>query len=105
RRDILDRLRSAGPLQSREIPDTSVVPWASTGWTNKKNVTQMLEYLMMRCEVAIAGRAGRERLWDLAERVYPTVVHVPSIEEAERIKNERRLGSLGIARARGTALP
>jgi uncharacterized protein len=105
RRDILDRLRSAGPLQSRDIPDTSVVPWASTGWTNKKNVTQMLEYLMMRCEVAIAGRAGRERLWDLAERVYPTDVHVPSVEEAEVIKNERRLASLGIARARGTALP
>jgi uncharacterized protein len=105
RRDILERLRSAGPLQSRDIPDTSVVPWASTGWTNKKNVTQMLEYLVMRCEVAIAGRAGRERLWDLAERVYPTEVDVPSFEEAERIKNERRLASLGIARARGTALP
>ena len=81
------------------------MPWASTGWTNKKNVTQMLEYLMMRCEVAIAGRAGRERVWDLAERVYPTVVQVPSVEEAELIKNERRLASLGIARARGTALP
>ena len=43
RRDILDLLGSAGPLSSRDIPDTCVVPWASTGWTNNRNVTQMLE--------------------------------------------------------------
>ena len=60
-----------------------MVPWASTGWTNNRNVTQMLEFLMMRGEIAIAGRVGRERLWDLAERVYPADVVVPSVEEAE----------------------
>ena len=59
RRDILDLLGSSGPLSSRDIPDTCVVPWASTGWTNNRNVTQMLEFLMMRGEVAIAGRVGR----------------------------------------------
>jgi uncharacterized protein len=48
--------------------------------------------------VAVAGRADRERLWDLAERVYPADVTVPSVEEAERTKNERRLASLGVAR-------
>jgi uncharacterized protein len=105
RRDILDRLGSSGPLTSRDIPDTCVVPWASTGWTNNRNVTQMLEFLMRRGEVAIAGRVGRERVWDLAERVYPADVHVPSVDEAERIKNERRLRALGIARAKGTAVP
>jgi uncharacterized protein YcaQ len=105
RRDLLDRLAESGPLPSREIPDTSVVPWPSTGWTNNRNVTQMLEFLMMRGEIAIAGRIGRERLWDLAERVYPSGVAVPSAEEAERIKNERRLRSLGIARAKGTKMP
>src|SRR3954449_6954114 len=105
RRDVLDLLGRSGPLVSREIPDTAVVPWASTGWTNKRNVTQMLEFLLMRGEIAIAGRVGRERLWDLAERVYPADVVVPPVEEAERIKNERRLASLGIARAKGTALP
>jgi uncharacterized protein len=105
RRAILKQLRKDGPVTSRDIPDTCVVPWASTGWTNNRNVTQMLELLMMRGEVAIAGRVGRERLWDLPERVYPTDLAVPTVEEAERIKNERRLTSLGIARAKGTALP
>jgi uncharacterized protein YcaQ len=105
RRDILDRLSGSGPLTSREIPDTCVVPWASTGWTNSRNVTQMLEYLTMRGEVAIAGRVGRERLWDLPERVYPADVHVPSVDEARQIRNERRLRSLGIARVKSTPMP
>ena len=105
RRDILELLGSSGPLASRDIPDTCVVPWASTGWTNKRNVTQMLEFLMMRGEVAIAGRVGRERLWDLAERVYPADVVAPSVEEARRAKDERRLASLGIARQKSTAMP
>jgi uncharacterized protein YcaQ len=105
RRDILARLGDSGPLGSRDIPDTSVVPWASTGWTNNRNVTQMLEILMLRGEIAIAGRAGRERLWDVPERVYPSDVVVPPVEEATRIRNVRRLASLGIARAKGTKMP
>jgi uncharacterized protein len=105
RRDILERLAGSGPLTSRDIPDTCAVPWASTGWTNNRNVTQMLEFLMLRGEIAIAGRVGRERVWDLAERVYPADVVVPSVDEARRTKDERRLKSLGIARAKGTALP
>ena len=82
-----------------------MVPWASSGWTNNRNVTQMLELLMLRGDVAIAGRVGRERLWDVAERVYPADVEIPSVEEAERRKNERRLASLGIARQTARAMP
>jgi uncharacterized protein YcaQ len=105
RRDVLDLLARSGPLASREVPDTAVVPWASTGWTNNRNVTQMLEFLMARGEIAISGRVGRERVWDLAERVYPADVVVPSVEEAHRARNERRLSSLGIARRKTTAMP
>jgi uncharacterized protein len=105
RRDILELLGVSGPLTSREIPDTCVVPWASTGWSNNRNVTRMLECLLMRAEIAIAGRVGRERHWDLAQRVYPGDVDVPSVEEANRIRNERRLASLGIARRKSTKMP
>ena len=104
RRDILDLLERSGPLSSREIPDTCVLPWASSGWTHNRNVTMMLELMEGRGEVAIAGRVGRERLWDLAGRVYPAV-ESPPVEEAERIKNERRLAALGIARAQARAMP
>jgi uncharacterized protein len=105
RRDVLERLAASGPLASRDIPDTSVVPGASSGWTNNRNATQMLELLMMRGEIAISGRVGRERLWDLAEHVCPADAHVPSVDEARRIKNERRLRSLGIARVKSTPQP
>jgi uncharacterized protein YcaQ len=105
RRDILRLLKRSGALSSRDVPDTAVVPWPSTGWTNNRNVTQMLEFLQMRGEVAISGRIGRERIWDLPERVYPSDVEVPSAEEATRRQNELRLKSLGIARRRTTAVP
>ncbi|MGH2489163.1 MAG: winged helix-turn-helix domain-containing protein, partial [Candidatus Limnocylindria bacterium] len=105
RRDVLDRLRTVGPLLSRDIPDTSVVAWPSSGWTNNRNVTQMMEFLMMRGEVAIAGRRGRQRLWDLAERVYPVNTPVVPMDESLRVRRERRLRSLGIAREKAPAMP
>ncbi len=104
RRDVLNRLEQSGPLLSRDLPDTSAVPWPSSGWTNNRNVTQMLEFLVMRAEVAVSGRRGRQRLWDLAERVHPDLPPM-SVQEARRLRDERRLQSLGIARARGPAMP
>jgi uncharacterized protein len=104
RRDIIRRLRSSGSLKQSELPDTCVKPWASSGWNNDKNVAMMLEFMTQRGEVAVAGRTGRDRLWDLAERVYPDAPIVPP-DEAEKIRNEKRLRSLGIARARGPECP
>jgi uncharacterized protein YcaQ len=103
RRDVLDLLRASGPLPSRDIPDTSVVSWQSKGWTGNRNVTQMLEFLSARGEVATAARNGRERLWDVAERVYPRVTSVP-LAEARQIMAERRLRALGIARPEVTGV-
>jgi hypothetical protein len=98
RRNVLDLLRRLGPLPSRDVPDTSVVPWASTGWTNDRNVTQLLEFLAACGEVAVSGRIGRHRVWDLAERVYPSKVTVVPADEARAIRDENRLRSLGVAR-------
>jgi hypothetical protein len=104
RLDILARLGAMGPLPARDLPDACRVPWRSTGWTNNRNVTQMLEFMVRRGEVAVAGRSGGERLWDLATRVYPDDPVVPA-GEALRSRNERRLRALGIARARGPECP
>lgn len=104
RRDILARLGSAGPLPSRELPDTCAVPWGSSGWTNERNVTQLLELMARRGEVAVAGRKARERLWDLAERVYPDDPVLPA-DEARLERDRRRLRALGIARANGPEQP
>ena len=104
RRDILELLSAAGPLTSRELPDTCEIPWKSTGWTNNRNVTQMLEIMVKRGEVAVAGRQGNERLWDLADRVYPDDPTVP-LDEAVNRRNHRRLAALGIARSQGPECP
>jgi len=104
RRDIMRRLKRSGPLTMRELPDTCVVPWGSAGWTDGRNVEKLLDFMVALGEVAVAGRQGRERLWDLAPRVYPDEP-VISAEEAARTRNERRLRGLGIARARGPEAP
>ncbi|HYO31386.1 MAG TPA: crosslink repair DNA glycosylase YcaQ family protein [Nocardioidaceae bacterium] len=104
-RDILARLAREGPLLSRDIPDTSVVPWPSSGWTNNRNITRMLELLALRGQVAISGRKGRQRYWDLPERVYPAELPTLDLDTALRHRNERRLAALGIARSTGPQIP
>jgi uncharacterized protein YcaQ len=64
----------------------------------------MLEFMVVRGEVAVSGRDGNDRLWDLAERVYPDDPAVAA-DEARRLRDARRLRSLGIARARGPECP
>jgi uncharacterized protein len=103
-RDLLARLKASGPLTMRDLPDTCARPWGSTGWTNNRNVEKLLGFMVQRGEVAVPGRQGRERLWDLASRVYPDDPVVPA-EDALRIRSERRLRALGIARVRATEAP
>jgi len=104
RRDILDRLRADGPLPARQLPDTCVKPWKSSGWNNNRNVRIMLDLLVQRGEVAVAGGQGRDKLWDLASRIYPDDPLLPT-EEAQRLRDERRLSALGIARPKGPECP
>jgi len=104
RLDILERLRADGPLPISELPDLCVEPWKSSGWNDNRNVTMMLHVMVRTGEVAAAGGTGKDRLWDLAERVYPDGP-VPPLEESLRLRDERRLGALGIARSRGPECP
>lgn len=102
--DLLERLELDGPLTWRELPDTCAVPWRSSGWNQGRNVGVLLELMAERGEVAVVGRRGRDRLWDLAERVYRDDPPLPPAEAA-RERDRRRLRALGIARARTTATP
>lgn len=95
RRYVLRELERRGPLMSRELVDSSVRTWKSHGWHGNRNVTVMLELLENRGEVAVTGRRGGHRLWDLAERWFPQV-EPPPLDEAEQILAERRWRALGI---------
>ncbi|MCU7722819.1 winged helix DNA-binding domain-containing protein [Actinoplanes sp. KI2] len=101
RRDILARLDADGPLSTRELPDTCTVPWRSSGWNDNRNLDRLLDLMVQRGEVALAGRRRGDRIWDLAERVYLDDPVVP-LEEALRRRDERELASMGLVRGRST---
>jgi hypothetical protein len=108
RQDILQTLRSEGPLPARDLPDTCVVQWRSTGWTHHRNVMRLLEFMEARGEVAVSSRENRERVWDLASRVYPDSAPgstaLPA-DQATALRDQRKLASLGIARAKSPQVP
>src|SRR5258707_15062657 len=92
-------LETRRPLRSRQLEDrAAVASWPSSGWNDGRTTGQMLEFLSARGEIAISGREGSERTWDLAQRVHPKDQPILSTEEAVRIRAERRLRSLGISR-------
>jgi len=105
RTDVLARLRAEGPLLASEIPDTAQVVRPPDGWYGPNQVVHMLDFLLRQGEVAIVGREGRHRRWDLAERVYPKDMPEFAYDEAERMLNERRLQAAGIAKQKSPWTP
>ncbi|MGV9194483.1 DNA glycosylase AlkZ-like family protein [Microbacterium sp. MC2] len=102
RADVLARLRAEGPLLAAAIDDTSqVAAKDANGWYGSNQVPRMLDVLERLGEVAVVGRVGRMRRWDLAERVHPATPPLGA-DEAQRMLQVRRLQAAGITRA-GTA--
>jgi hypothetical protein len=60
----------------------------------------MLELLAARGEVAVVGRQGKQRVWDLAERWYPETETLP-LPKARRLYEEKRFRALGVRLQRG----
>lgn len=104
RREILALLRAEGPLPVPQLPDTCVRPWRSSGWNRGRDRVRLLELMVARGEVAVVGREGRDKVYDLAERVYPDDPVVPAAE-AEAERDRRRLVALGIARPGRLVVP
>jgi hypothetical protein len=98
RKDVLARLKADGPLLAADIPDTAQVNRAPDGWTGSNQVPTMLDFLMRQGQVAIVGREGRHKRWDLAERVYPTDLPEYAEEEATQMLRRRTLQAAGIAK-------
>lgn len=104
RRGVLARLADLGPLTSADIPDESIVPWPSSGWTNNRNVPKMLDLMHQHGELAVVGHEGRYRVFDRASEVFPDVEPVDAAT-ATRLRNERRLAALGVIRAKAAGTP
>ncbi|NKQ37199.1 MAG: winged helix-turn-helix domain-containing protein [Chloroflexi bacterium] len=65
---ILDRLRTEGPLLSREIEDDSGQP---SRWANGRNTNRLLDYLWSVGQVGIVQRRGNQRVWGLLDEFLP----------------------------------
>lgn len=70
---ILREIKRNGPISSRVLTEMGEAPkaWVSSGWTNDRNVSRMLDFLWMQGKIMVAKRQGLNKFWDLAERVLP----------------------------------
>ena len=100
KRYVLGELEKRGPLLSRELEADLMVSREPHEWWGSRKVTLMLELLQGRGMVAVVGRRGGQRLWDLGERWYPDVETVP-LAEAERLLAEKRFRALGVRYEKG----
>jgi uncharacterized protein len=97
---IISELRDKGPLPSRNFEDQSERKWVSTGWSNNRNVSRMLQFLFFQGRVMVTERSGNKKVWDLVERcVPPATLKEFSVEEIEYIAVQRALRALGVATA------
>jgi hypothetical protein len=98
RRSVVAEIRKHGPLRSRDLSDQAVVAWRTGGWNDGKNVGRMLDALWKVGVLAIVGRDGSERIWDLADRFYPPGASKLSVHEAVFRRMEAQLRACGVAR-------
>ncbi|MFL5911308.1 MAG: DNA glycosylase AlkZ-like family protein [Gaiellaceae bacterium] len=104
RRYVLRELERRGPLLSREIETHRSRQGAERhDWWGARQMGLMLEVLSNRGLVAVAGRRGNQRVWDLADRVYPPTETMP-LREAESLWKGKRFRALGVKLERGQLL-
>jgi hypothetical protein len=96
RRYVLRELERNGPMLSRDLRDHARARRDEEHpWWGARNVSLMLMILNVRGVVAVAGRVGGHRLWDLADRWYPQTDAV-RLRDAERVLAEKRFRALGV---------
>lgn len=104
KRYVLRELEERGPLLSREIEThASKKNAARHEWWGARQMGLMLEVLAGAGHVAVVGRRGKQRVWDLAERWYPETEKLTWAEAESRIA-ERRFRALGVKLERGRLL-
>lgn len=98
--ELLDRIRSDGPLRSRDI-ETNIRKRA--GWWDWKPAKKALEQLYMEGELMVSNREGFQKSYDLTERVLPSHVNTqtPSIEEFAKHIVDQQLRCHGFASLKG----
>ena len=103
RRYVLRELDRRGPLLSREIEDHKPAGREAHRWWGERKMGLMLGVLNATGEVAVVGRRGKQRVWDIAERWYPETERIsPAV--AKKVLEDKRWRSLGVKLERGKLL-
>lgn len=101
---ILREIRRNGPISSRDLTEMGHAPqsWVSSGWTNDRNVSRMLDFLWMQGKIMVAKRQGLNKFWDLSERVLPEWTPREKWSERQVVKHaaQKSLRALGVANER-----
>lgn len=108
REHVLAEIRSRGPLASRDIEELSDDAWRratrkwglrDSAWGTGGGVPRMLQFLFHDGTIMVAGRRGRQKLYDLTERFLPDWTPKTELTDAEveRIGAQRSLRALGVA--------
>lgn len=98
---VRQELKERGALLPNEIEDRALKPWQSTGWSNLKNVTQLLNILWSKGEVVVAERSGLQKKWALSEQFLPDWTPRERLTEEEVVRRavQRSLKALGVGTA------
>ena len=95
-RFVLDRIRSEGPLQSKDFMHVRDTPGA---WYDWKPAKIALEQLFMEGELMVSSRKNFQKVYDLTERVLPLEIDnaKPSLDEYCEHLVKTTLNAQGIA--------
>lgn len=98
--ELLARIRSDGPLRSRDL-DTNTTKRA--GWWDWKPAKKALEQLYMEGDLMVSNREGFQKTYDLTERVLSSQVNtkMPSMEEFAAQIVDQQLRCHGFASLKG----
>jgi len=98
--ELLARIRSDGPIRSRDVKTTAT---SRAGWWDWKPAKKALEQMYMEGDLMVSGREGFQKTYDLTERVLPSHVNslMPSIEEFAVHIVDQQLRCHGFASLKG----
>lgn len=98
--ELLARIRSDGPLRSRDLESKTT---KGAGWWNWKPAKKALEQLYMEGDLMVRSREGFQKTYDLTERVLPTDINfeMPTIEEFAAHLVDQQLRCHGFASLKG----
>ena len=98
--ELLARIRSDGPIRSRDVEANTT---KRAGWWDWKPAKKALEQMYMEGDLMVSDREGFQKTYDLTERVLPSHVNtqMPNMEEFAAHIIDQQLRCHGLVSLKG----